>query len=115
MTDPTPLPTERLSIGYDPAEVAALTQLHLEAEQSYPEPPAAELLERISDAEQALAESANAQIRAFAARLRGRGARPWFEVWYPQTTVDDFDAVEVAEDGTITTLPPYAELLAGGS
>ena len=115
MTDPTPLPTERLSIGYDPAEVAALTTLHLEAEQSFPDPPPADLLERIEQAEAVLAEAANAQIRAFGDRLRGRGLRPWFEVWYPQTTLADFDAVEVAEDGTITTLPPYAELLAGGS
>ena len=51
------------------------------------------------------------QIRAFAAELVVRGERPWFEVWYPSSTADDFDAVEVAEDGTITTLPPYTELV----
>lgn len=109
MTSST-IPTERLVIGYDPVEAEALRQLHLEAEQSYPDPPAPHLLEQISAAEQHLADSANAQIVAFGHSLRARGQRPWFEVWYPQTTVDDFDAVEVAVDGTITTMPPYAEL-----
>lgn len=107
------LPTERLVIGYDPAEVAALTALHDEAQQSFPGKPSDELLVRIANAEQRLATSANAQIRAFAERLRRREMRPWFEVWYPHTTINDFDAVEVAEDGTITTLPPYSELAGG--
>lgn len=115
MTDPAPLPTERLSIGFDPSEVAALKELHLEAEQFYPTPPPPELLAQIATAEQILDDAANAQIVAFAARLRGRGARPWFEVWYPQTTVDDFDAVEVDEAGVITTLPPYSELREAGA
>ena len=123
MTPESVVPTERLAVEYDPATVAALSGLHDEAEVFYPEPPPAELLERIDDVEQLLAESANGQIRAFADELRAAGKRPWFEVAYPgdeaidpegdgTTTVWDRsgDAVEVADDGTITTLPPYAEL-----
>lgn len=48
-------------------------------------------------------------IITFAAQLELAGERAWFEVWYPGTTDNDFDAVEV-KDGVITTLPPYAEL-----
>jgi len=56
-------------------------------------------------------QAALEQIHEFAAELVVRGERPWFEVWYPRSTADDFDAVEVADDGTITTLPPYTELV----
>ena len=59
--------------------------------------------------------SATQQIVAFAAELIVAGERPWFEVHYPTpagvSDVDSFDAVEVLADGTIKTLPPYAELL----
>lgn len=56
------------------------------------------------------------RIKAKAAELVVAGERPWLEVWYAgvpgreDSTADDFDAVEVDEDGGITTLPPYAEL-----
>lgn len=69
------------------------------------------------EAEQDFNDFANQQIIDCAAELRRRGERPWMEVWYrgvpgrADTTAEDFDAVEVSEDGTITTLPPYAELL----
>lgn len=56
-------------------------------------------------------DEANDEIRAFAAELVVKGKRPWFEVWYPKTTAATFDAVEVDDDGTITTLPPYSELV----
>lgn len=61
------------------------------------------------------------QITAKAAELVVAGERPWFEVWYKgvpgrdDSSEADFDAVEVAEDGTVATLPPYAELTAGGA
>lgn len=69
-------------------------------------------------------DEANGQIRAFADELRAAGKRPWFEVRYPiPPTLDamesvrlaherelTFDAVEVDEDGIISTLPPYAVL-----
>lgn len=105
-----PLPTEKLVITFDPEAVAALTALHERAAQSYPTPPDADLLTEIDAAEYAVHVDANEQIRAFAASLRQADKRPWFEVWYPNTTDADFDAVEVGEDGTITTLPPYSEL-----
>lgn len=47
----------------------------------------------------------------FGHELHRLGERPWFEVWYPNTTVDTFDAVEFFPDtGAIVTLRPYAEL-----
>lgn len=120
MTPESVVPTERLTIEYDATTVAILSGLHDESEKFYPEPPPHDLLERIDVVEQTLAESANGQIRAFADELRAAGKRPWFEVWYPgdegrvaegESQWDRTgDAVEVAEDGTITTLPPYAEL-----
>ena len=123
MTPESLVPTERLAIEYDAGVVATLAALHDEAEVFYPDPPPLELLERIDDVEQLLAESANGQIRAFADELRAAGKRPWFEVAYPgdesidpqgdgTSTIWDRtgDAVEVDENGTITTLPTYAEL-----
>lgn len=79
----------------------------------------------LNDPDPAAAESLR-QIRTFAAELRATGERPWFEVWYPAPShlspaervawearqADTFDAVEVADDGTVTTLPPYSELVA---
>ncbi len=65
--------------------------------------------------------SALEQMRALAAELRARGERAWFEVWqcgFPgrhDKTDETFDAVEVDEDGNVSTLPPYAEILAGGA
>lgn len=69
------------------------------------------------------------QILAKADEMRGRGERAWFEVRYPlppRAPGDDctdaerladrestFDALEVLADGTIHTVPPYAELLGG--
>ena len=65
--------------------------------------------------------SALERIRARAAELIVRGERPWMEVWYvgvpgrPDSTADDFDAVEVDADGNVITLPPYSELEAAGA
>lgn len=56
-------------------------------------------------------DTALAAILAFAARLVEAGERPWFEVWYPGTTEDDFDAVEVFDSVNIVTLAPYSELV----
>lgn len=76
------------------------------------------------------AEYGLAQILAKADELRAAGERAWFEVRYPIPVIDGdtrteeqklaareatFDAIEVTDDGTIRTLPPYAELLAGGA
>lgn len=72
--------------------------------------------EETAEARDAFNEKCNQEIVNFASMLRELGERPWFEIWYkgfpdrPDTTAADFDAVEVAADGTITTLPPYAEL-----
>src|SRR5690606_25831088 len=109
----TKVPSERLTIRYAPEDVARLTALHDEAGEWFPEPPPMELLERIQVVEDELAAAANDQVRAFAVELRAAGKRPWFEVWYPQTSTADFDAVEVDEAGNIATLPPYAVLLGG--
>lgn len=49
-----------------------------------------------------------AQISAKAAELVADGERPWFEIWYPGTTPKTFDAVQVNEDGSVETLPPYS-------
>jgi len=69
------------------------------------------------------------QILTKADELRGRDERAWFEVRYPlppRAPGDDrtdaerlaarestFDALEVLADGTIHTVPPYADLLGG--
>lgn len=50
-------------------------------------------------------------INAKVAELRAARKRVWFEVWYPETTEENFDAIEVLDDGTMITLPPYEELL----
>lgn len=66
------------------------------------------------ETEEAFNAAALEQITAKAAELIVAGQRPAFEVWYhgvpgrPDTTAENFDAVEVAEDGTVTTLPSYA-------
>lgn len=99
MTDTTPpaLPTERLVLDW-PAGT--------------PE---------TDETREAFDADAHARMLAFVDVLRARGERPWFEVWqrgFPgrdDKTADTFDAVEVAEDGTISTLPPYATILAGGA
>ena len=49
---------------------------------------------------------ANEQIRQFAVDLISSGKRPLFEVWYPQTTQDTFDVLELV-DGQFVTAPPY--------
>lgn len=49
---------------------------------------------------------ANEQIRQFAVDLIAAGKRPLFEVWYPTTTQDTFDVLELV-DGQFVTAPPY--------
>lgn len=56
----------------------------------------------------ALAEHTNAQLMEFALKLQAEGKRPWFEVFYPGTTEETFDAMELL-DGQLYTLPPYNE------
>jgi hypothetical protein len=51
------------------------------------------------------------QIVEFGAKLLSEGKRAWFEVWYPNTTAETYDAVEVFSDGSFETLPPYTELV----
>ncbi len=71
--------------------------------------------------------NADTEIRAFLGRLKAEGVRPWCEVFFPAPTHltgaerdqwladqdNAFDAVEMLEDGTLVTLPPYTELLEG--
>lgn len=96
MADASPLlPTERLYLDW-PAGVAETDESREEFDATSRE-----------------------KMLALAADLRARGERPWFEVWHrgipgrKDTNDSTFDAVEVAEDGTIETLRPYAEILAG--
>lgn len=73
-------------------------------------------VEETEAARDAFNEKATQEIQNFAAMLRELGERPWFEIWYEgfpgreAKSVENFDAVEVAADGTITNLPPYSEL-----
>lgn len=60
-----------------------------------------------SDSQDELYTLATAQIIAKANELRAQGKPAIFQVWYPQTTEADYDVVEVAEDGTVTTMPSY--------
>lgn len=104
------VPSRKLTVEFPPGLVAVLTELHKQGQQSYPEPPSADLLEKIEVAEDELNKLANAQIRDYASELVTAGERPWFEVWYPQTRAADFDAVEVVAGVHIITLPHYKEI-----
>lgn len=43
--------------------------------------------------------------------LAEAGRRPWLQLWYPWTTEENFDAVEVdLETSEIKTLPSFVEL-----
>jgi hypothetical protein len=53
-------------------------------------------------------EAVTAAILAKADELVAAGVAPTFQVWYPTSTVDDFDVVTVSAAGTlIETEPSY--------